>query len=116
MNRLRNSDHAADPPSVLRKDMKTICAWCNKVILDGPGEKLSHGICEDCEKAMAEELDRAKREQDHFKPCHEGNAGARSILSAGSYSSVSPCFLSGFSPSWQPWVCIGSPAARFPGS
>ena len=29
--------------------MKTICAWCAKVILDGkPGSLTSHGICTSC--------------------------------------------------------------------
>ena len=30
--------------------MKTICAWCNKVLTEGdtPDGMLSHGICPDC--------------------------------------------------------------------
>ena len=29
--------------------MKTICAWCKKIITDGPEEVASHGICEACD-------------------------------------------------------------------
>jgi hypothetical protein len=34
--------------------MKTICAWCNKVLIDGdsPAGMLSHGICADCLKQL----------------------------------------------------------------
>jgi len=34
--------------------MKTICAWCNKVLTDGdtPDGMLSHGICPDCLKEL----------------------------------------------------------------
>jgi hypothetical protein len=28
--------------------MRTLCAWCGKVIKDGPEKTVSHGICEDC--------------------------------------------------------------------
>jgi hypothetical protein len=28
--------------------MKIICAWCGKVIQDGPEETVSHGVCEEC--------------------------------------------------------------------
>lgn len=30
--------------------IKTVCAWCNVVLKDGPAEPVSHGICEPCEK------------------------------------------------------------------
>lgn len=28
--------------------MRTVCAWCDGLIKDGPAEPLSHGICLDC--------------------------------------------------------------------
>ncbi len=30
--------------------MKVVCAWCNKVMKDGPDKPVSHGICELCLK------------------------------------------------------------------
>jgi len=33
--------------------MRTICAWCGKVLREGPGDRVSHGICRRC---MAEQL------------------------------------------------------------
>jgi hypothetical protein len=35
-------------------EIKTICAWCNKVISEGKGESndISHGICEDCYSSL----------------------------------------------------------------
>ncbi len=34
--------------------MRTLCAWCGKVLVDGPEEAVSHGICPDCrDKEMA---------------------------------------------------------------
>lgn len=32
--------------------MKTICAYCLKTIIEGPPDKLSHGICDACEKLV----------------------------------------------------------------
>ncbi len=28
--------------------MKLVCAWCKKIIKDGPPEPVSHGICDTC--------------------------------------------------------------------
>lgn len=36
--------------------VKVICAWCKKVLKDGPEEPVSHGICEECEKKLREEV------------------------------------------------------------
>ena len=33
--------------------MRTICAWCGKVLREGPADRVSHGICRRC---MAEQL------------------------------------------------------------
>ncbi len=30
--------------------MKVVCAWCRKVMKDGPDNPVSHGICEACLK------------------------------------------------------------------
>ncbi|MEI8233812.1 MAG: hypothetical protein WCH57_03905 [Verrucomicrobiota bacterium] len=32
--------------------MKLICAWCKKVIRDGPEEPISHGICPECARRV----------------------------------------------------------------
>ena len=28
--------------------MKTICAWCGKLLKDGPDKPVSHGMCREC--------------------------------------------------------------------
>lgn len=28
--------------------LKVVCAWCATVMVDGPPEPISHGICETC--------------------------------------------------------------------
>jgi hypothetical protein len=28
--------------------MRTICAWCGKVLREGPTDRVSHGICRRC--------------------------------------------------------------------
>lgn len=35
--------------------MRTVCAWCQKVMREGP-EPTSHGICKVCEAKMAIEI------------------------------------------------------------
>jgi hypothetical protein len=33
--------------------MKSVCAWCNKILREGDGnEPVSHGICQECIKKM----------------------------------------------------------------
>ena len=32
--------------------MKVACAWCNKVMKDGPDKPVSHGICAECAKEL----------------------------------------------------------------
>jgi hypothetical protein len=44
--------------------MKTICAWCGKVIKDGPEKTVSHGVCEDCVIRVTE----PKQEEDRQPP------------------------------------------------
>ena len=29
-------------------DVKTVCAWCGKVMKEGPEGRVSHGICKEC--------------------------------------------------------------------
>lgn len=35
--------------------MRTVCAWCSKVIRDG-SPPTSHGMCSDCDSKMAVEI------------------------------------------------------------
>ena len=37
--------------------MKLICAWCQKVIRDGPEEPVSHGVCPECARRVARQND-----------------------------------------------------------
>ena len=37
------------------KTIKVTCAWCGKVLHDGPAENISHGICDACERRVCEE-------------------------------------------------------------
>ena len=49
--------------------MKTVCAWCNKVMKDGepdPRGLVSHGVCEDCKEMVRKEM-----EDLHGKPALE---------------------------------------------
>ena len=32
--------------------MKLVCAWCKKVIRDGPDEPVSHGVCPECARRV----------------------------------------------------------------
>lgn len=32
--------------------MKLVCAWCQKVIREGPGKTVSHGICPECARRV----------------------------------------------------------------
>jgi len=36
--------------------MKLVCAWCQKVIRDGPEEPVSHGICPECARRTTHRL------------------------------------------------------------
>jgi len=39
--------------------MKTICAWCQKLLRGSPDDKItSHTICEKCEKKENEKLEK----------------------------------------------------------
>lgn len=44
-------------PKLTYKSLKVVCAWCNKVLKEGPPTEVSHGICEDCEKKVNAEID-----------------------------------------------------------
>lgn len=46
--------------------MKVICAWCGKVIQDGPDEPVSHGICLDCRIAYEPEPEENPPADDFF--------------------------------------------------
>lgn len=37
--------------------MKVICAWCRRLLKDGPEHPVSHGICPDCKREVEAELD-----------------------------------------------------------
>ena len=40
------------------KQVKTVCAWCQRTIRDGElvdGNKVSHGICPKCKKEVLKE-------------------------------------------------------------
>jgi len=37
--------------------MKSICAWCKRVIRDEPGEEVTHGQCPECRKKMEKEME-----------------------------------------------------------
>jgi len=50
-------DQHPSPPAATRSEqncslspgkMKVVCAWCTKVMQDGPPERVSHGICPPC--------------------------------------------------------------------
>lgn len=36
--------------------MKSICMYCQKVLRDGPDDKISHGACEPCTELALEEI------------------------------------------------------------
>jgi len=38
------------------KTIKVTCAWCGKVLHDGPPGDISHGICDDCKGRVLEDL------------------------------------------------------------
>lgn len=38
-------------------NLKIVCSWCSKVMKEGPENKVSHGMCTDCEKKLNEELE-----------------------------------------------------------
>ena len=56
--------------------MKTVCAWCNKIIRSVPEGAASHGICEECEKVITEEIKRERHERE-VRPFVEGQQRAR---------------------------------------
>ena len=33
-------------------DVKLVCAWCDKVLKEGPEDNVSHGICQECRDKM----------------------------------------------------------------
>lgn len=35
--------------------MKTICAWCKDLLVAGPSQPVSHGICENCAKGWGDD-------------------------------------------------------------
>lgn len=41
------------PPSIL----KTVCSWCNAIMVDGPPSPVSHGLCARCSSRINTELD-----------------------------------------------------------
>lgn len=44
---------------------KTICAWCDKVIIEDNGFDCdSHGICEKCHKELQKDLDKMRKRQE----------------------------------------------------
>jgi len=45
--------------------MKTICAWCNKVLVEGPeaDDQASHGICPKCQKIELAKIEKYLKEQ-----------------------------------------------------
>ena len=36
--------------------VKIICAWCGKILCDGDEEIISHGICQECEEKLKENM------------------------------------------------------------
>jgi len=36
--------------------MKSICAWCKKVIREGDEEEATHGMCDKCQENMKQEF------------------------------------------------------------
>ena len=42
---------AADPLQIDAAEMRRLCAWCGKVMQEGPPEPVSHGICAGCAAA-----------------------------------------------------------------
>ena len=42
--------------SILSGEVKLVCAWCNKVLKEGPEDNISHGICQECRDKMYEEM------------------------------------------------------------
>lgn len=45
------------------RPMKRVCAWCGRVLEDGPPHPVSHGICEECAKQIQERLEMSISEQ-----------------------------------------------------
>ena len=47
------------PSTPIRKEakMKTVCAWCQKVMKEDEGEEESHGVCKTCGKKVEEEIE-----------------------------------------------------------
>lgn len=46
--------------------IKTICAWCGKLIKDGPTDKdgkVSHGICPECAEKVTKNLPKEKKKR-----------------------------------------------------
>lgn len=40
--------------------LKAVCAWCKKVVREGP-EPISHTICAECKRKIDEEIDRKEK-------------------------------------------------------
>lgn len=36
--------------------LKTVCSWCKRVVVDGPAEPVTHGICPVCEVEFRRQL------------------------------------------------------------
>ena len=50
-----------EPEAKPEVDLRTICAWCQKVMKEGPeNSAVTHGICEDCSKEQIEKLQKQK--------------------------------------------------------
>lgn len=56
--------------------MKTICAWCGKLLREEPGEGTSHGICPQCYRAFVEELEKEPPESQTEEEYLPDNPGA----------------------------------------
>ncbi len=44
--------------------MKTICAWCQCVIREGPEQPVSHGVCKRCAKRITQA--ESEKYRDHY--------------------------------------------------
>lgn len=51
--------------------MRTVCAWCKKIIRDDenakPADPVSHGICPACFKEMLKDCEKVKEHNDSIK-------------------------------------------------
>ena len=45
-------------------DVKVVCSWCKKVMKEGPEDRVSHGVCEEClEKHFPETGEEKSKEE-----------------------------------------------------